>query len=77
MVTVKSGDTHLLFQNPAIKWVWTPKELDLFREMWEDGHDIQTIAKKFRVGQLTIALLVMDQAELGEIKQRAGGLHGK
>ncbi|WP_432355293.1 hypothetical protein [Sporosarcina sp. A2] len=76
MVSVKSDDTHLLFQNPAIKWVWTPTELERFRGMWEDGADILTIAKRFKVSQLTIALMVMDQAELGEIKQRAGGLLG-
>ncbi len=76
MVTVKSGDTHLLFQNPAIKWVWTPTELERFRGMWKDGADILTIAKRFKVGQLTIALLIMDQADLGMIKQRASGLFG-
>lgn len=76
MVTVKSGDTHLLFQNPAIKWVWTPRELERFRRMWEDGADILKIAKRFKVSQLTIALLVMDQTELEMIKQRASGLLG-
>lgn len=76
MVTIKSGDTHLLFQNPAIKWVWTPVELERFRNMWEDGEDIKAIAKRFRVGQTTIALLIIDQAELGDIKQRGKGLFG-
>lgn len=68
---------YALFDNVPVKWFWSDEELIHFRKMWNDGEHIQDIAKEFRTNKRSIALLVMDQAEQDEIKQRRKGLHGK
>jgi len=67
---------HLLFDEDRIKWKWYESELLRFRENWADGMGIKELASEFRTNQKSIALLVMDQAEAGHIRQRAGGLFG-
>lgn len=66
---------HVLLDDIKIKWIWYESELIRFREMWNDGESILDMAKEFRTNQRSIALVVMDQAELGEIKQRQHGLY--
>lgn len=68
--------THLILDDTNIKWLWTDSELILFREMWNEGIRAADMAKALKTNQRSIALVVMDQAELGEIKQRASGLYG-
>ena len=68
---------YALFDNVPVKWFWSDDELIQFRKMWNDGKHIQDIAKEFRTNKRSIALLVMDQAEQDQIKQRRKGLYGK
>lgn len=49
----------------------------LFREMWNEGVRAADMAKAHKTNQLSIALVVIDKAELEEIKQPPSGLHGK
>lgn len=76
MVSVKHEPFHLLFEDATVKWTWKESELVRFREMWNAGDHISDIAKAFKTNKRSIALLVMDQAEQGEVKQRQGGLFG-
>jgi hypothetical protein len=76
MVSAKHELFHLLFDDMTVKWTWKESELTRFRQMWNDGDHIQDIAKAFGTNKRSIALVVMEQAELGEIKPRAGGLFG-
>ncbi len=68
---------HVLFDDKTVKWVWSLEELMLFRNMWNKGLHIQTIATALKTNKRSIALLVMDQAENKKIKQRKTGLFGK
>ncbi len=65
---------HVLFEDVAVKWIWEEWELIRFRELWEAGEPIQTIAKVLKTNKRSVGLLVMDQAENGYIKQRPKGL---
>ncbi|WP_060210333.1 hypothetical protein [Sporosarcina koreensis] len=76
MVSIKYEPIHVLFDSFTVKWTWKESELAKFRKMWNDGDHIQDIAKAFNTNKRSIALVVMEQAELGEIKPRAGGLFG-
>lgn len=76
MVSVKHEPFHLLFENATVKWTWKESELVRFREMWQAGEHVKTIAKEFKTNKRSVALLVMDQAESGWIKKRHGGLFG-
>lgn len=76
MVSAKHEPFHLLFDSVPVKWTWKESELMRFREMWNEGESIHDIAKVFKTNKRSIALVVMDQAELGEIKPRLNGLLG-
>lgn len=76
MVSVKHEPLHVLFGDIEVKWTWKESELIRFRQMWREGASISTIAKEFKTNRRSIALVVMDQAEMGEIKSRPGGLFG-
>lgn len=76
MVSARHEPFHLLFGDMAVKWTWKESELARFRQMWNDGDHIQDIAKELKTNKRSIALVVMEQAELGEIMPRAGGLFG-
>lgn len=76
MVSVRHEPFYLLFENATVKWSWKESELIRFRKMWNEGDHIQDIAKAFKTNKRSIALVVMDQAEQGEIEPRAGGLFG-
>lgn len=68
---------YILFDEIKVKWIWTENELGNFREMWNANKPIQEIANAFSTNKRSIALLVIDQAEQKEIKQRDKGLHGE
>lgn len=68
---------HILFDDKTVKWIWSESELSHFRELWNEGYHIQTIAKALKTNKRSIALLIMDQAENNKVKQRGMGLYGK
>lgn len=76
MVSARHEPFYLLFENATVKWSWKESELLKFREMWNAGEHVKTIAKEFGKNKRSIALVVMDQAEQGEIEPRVGGLFG-
>ncbi|MBB6452008.1 hypothetical protein HNQ94_000429 [Salirhabdus euzebyi] len=55
---------------------WKPKELQKFRNLWNEGFSIQDIAKKLKRPEIEIGLIILDQAHKGKIKPRFGGLMG-
>lgn len=76
-MTALAAAKHILFDDKTVKWVWSLEELNFFRDMWNEGYHIQTIAKALKTNKRSIALLVMDQAENNKIKQRKTGLFGR
>ncbi|MCZ2260627.1 hypothetical protein [Sporosarcina sp. G11-34] len=46
------------------------------RANWNEGASVEAIATKLKKPSLDVALLVVDQAEVGEVKQRLDGLYG-
>ncbi len=75
MVAKITDTRHVLFEDTTVKWCWYESELLRFRQMWNEGESILDIAKEFGTNRRSIALVVMDQAELGEINQRQHGLY--
>lgn len=67
---------HIILDKVDIDWVWSNKDLWSFRALWNDGASLGTIAKKLNWPSLEVALLVLDQAELGNIKKRDNGDFG-
>ena len=58
------------------KFIWEQNDLKTFREMWKRGDSIKNIARRFKCKEIDIALLVLDQAEKGNIEARKSGLMG-
>lgn len=67
---------YVLFGEKKVKWIWEERELIRFRELWNDGASISTIAKELKTNQRSIGLLIQDVGEDGYIKQRKSGLYG-
>lgn len=67
---------YVLFGEKSVKWIWEDWELIRFRELWNDGASISTIAKELKTNQRSIGLLIQDVGEDGYIKQRRSGLYG-
>lgn len=67
---------YVLFGEKNVKWIWEEWELIRFREMWNDGAGLNTIAKDLKTNQRSVSLLIQEQAEDGYIKQRRSGLYG-
>lgn len=67
---------YVLFGEKKVKWIWEDWELIRFRELWNDGASISTIAKELKTNQRSIGLLIQDVGEDGYIKQRRSGLYG-
>lgn len=76
MVSVKHEPFHLLLEDLTVKWKWGESELVKFREMWNAGDHVKTIAKELGTNKRSIILTVYEQAELGEIVPRSSGLDG-
>lgn len=67
---------YYLFEDESIEvnMVFTESEVYDFIAYWQNGHSIRRIADLLERTPLDIALLVMDRAEVGEIKQRPNGI---
>lgn len=76
MIAAKE-QTHMLLDNLDIDWVFTRVEVQTFREMWVADFSINSIADEMDRKPLEIALLIIEQAELGEIKVRQQGIFGQ
>lgn len=49
------------------KFVWQQREIEQFRELWEQKLSIYQIAERMKEDSDNIALLAMDQAQKGKI----------
>jgi len=69
---------YYLFEHKKINanLVFEETEIVRFISYWNSGHSVEKIAEILNRLPLEIALLVMDRAEVGEIKQRSTGIHG-
>lgn len=65
---------RILLDGIDINWEFTRWETTTFRTMWRQDENIETIAEKLDRPMLEIGLLIIEQAELGEIKPRRHGL---
>lgn len=74
--TLKQEDAHILLENADVQWYWDGYQIIRFRELWREGVSIEEIAEEFGRNLLSTALLVLDQADQGYIKQRDKGLFG-
>ena len=68
---------YVHFEDITVKWVWRESELIRFRQMWNEGVGIAEMAKELRCNQRSVALLIMDQADQGLVKQRPSGIFGQ
>ncbi|MER2169015.1 MAG: helix-turn-helix domain-containing protein [Psychrobacillus psychrodurans] len=70
---------YYLFEDEKlnVNLVFEEVDIAMFINYWNEGLSIKKIAECLRRKPLEIALLVMDRAELGEIKQRPRGIFGK
>lgn len=55
---------------------FSQEELKIFRSMWKVGESVFAIAEELERDPDEIAILVMDQARKGRIKQRPRGVFG-
>ncbi|OMC86913.1 hypothetical protein BK128_09615 [Viridibacillus sp. FSL H7-0596] len=53
-----------------------PVQVDIFDQMWKEGHSIAAIAFRIKRKKVEITLLAMDREMIGAIKPRTGGLNG-
>lgn len=67
-------EKRMLLDKLDINWSFTRWETLVFQMMWRGGESIGTIAEKLDRPILEIGLLIIEQAELGNIKQRKHGL---
>lgn len=65
---------RILLDGVEINWVFSRYETLTFQMMWRDNESIGTIAEKLDRPILEIGLLIIEQAELGNIEQRKHGL---
>lgn len=78
MISSSISETkHVLLENLSIKWVWREFEIKRFIQMWIENKHIQLIADELGTNKRSITLLVMDQAEQGNIMPRKQGLWGE
>ena len=70
---------YYLFEDESIKVDMKFKESEIydFISYWKNGHSVQRIAELLKRNPLDIALLVVDRAEVGDIKQRPNGIFEK
>lgn len=61
---------RVLLDDVDIDWVFTEQETDVFRAMWVANMSMDSIAKELGRKKLEIGLLIIEQAELGEIQVR-------
>ncbi len=83
-MSYKKRDLRKLFEQqpvyyacPHSDFIWDEKDIILFRQMWQDHEPIRHIANRLARNVDDILLLILDQAELGKIEPRKGGVFGK
>ena len=59
-----------------IDWKIRAGETEKFKELWNDGENIEEIAKQLKRKPLEVALMVMEHAEHAQIQQRSNGILG-
>ncbi|MEK4025806.1 helix-turn-helix domain containing protein [Sporosarcina sp. FSL W7-1283] len=74
---LKHEDTHILLESADVQWYWDGNQIIRFRELWREGASVEEIAEELGSNSISIALLVMDQAEESNIRPRRLGLFGK
>ncbi len=57
-------------------FAFTETELDTVIELWKAGRPVWDIAEELRRPDTEIAVLIIDLAERGKVKHRAGGVIG-
>lgn len=67
-----SLDTYIALEEE--EFGWKMKDVQLFRQLWNEGTDFYQICKTLKRKQIQVALLLMDQAQKGHIKRRKIGL---
>lgn len=70
----KKEERRILLDNVEIDWEFTVRETLVFQMMWRSGESAEKIAKKLKRPMLEIGLLIIEQAELGNIEQRRRGM---
>lgn len=67
---------YYLFEDESIEldMMFTEPEIYDFIAYWKSGHSVQRIGDLLKRNPLEIGLLVIDRAEVGEIKQRPYGI---
>lgn len=68
---------HVLFEEKNVRWVYKDREIQHFRQLWNEGVSLKGIAFAMRRTQLDITLLILDQAEAGKIQPRETGIFGE
>ncbi|WP_144626623.1 hypothetical protein [Bacillus altitudinis] len=83
-MSYKKRDLRKLFEQqpvyyacPHSDFIWDEKDIILFRQMWQDHEPIRHMANRLARNVDDILLLILDQAELGKIEPRKGGVFGK
>lgn len=74
MIQLKE-EKRTLLDDVDINWVFTVRETEAFKTLWNKQENIETIAKRLKRPVLEIGLLIVEQAELGEIEQRRNGIY--
>lgn len=67
---------YLLLDNLDIKWETTSTEIQRFRKMWNVGESVERIAEVLGRKPFEVVFMIIEQAELGEIKDRGTGIFG-
>ncbi|MDQ0876784.1 hypothetical protein QFZ77_005443 [Paenibacillus sp. V4I3] len=60
-----------------VNMIWDERDVLAFDSMWNEGLSIEDIAKSFDRDADEIALLIMDRARRGLIKNRPNGVFGR
>ncbi|MGM0916606.1 MAG: hypothetical protein ACQEWC_03375 [Bacillota bacterium] len=83
-MSVKKRELRKLFEQqpvyyacPHSDFIWDEKDIILFRQMWQDHEPIRHIANRLARNVDDILFLIIDQADLGKIESRKGGVFGK
>lgn len=66
----------VFFHSENIGLGWNESDVPVFRQLWEDGMSILTIAEQLDRTPLEVLLLIVDQAEQELIELRPTGIFG-
>lgn len=57
-----------------VDFIWSDKDIRIFKRMWNDGKPFLDICKRLGRPQKDVQMLMIDLAEKDQIKQRKRGL---